>query len=77
LPCAVACHQPIDRAGPADNFSKEIKRDPLGRLRYKNLVSNGPKGPHPGAPHSFVTTRELLAMFDPQSLRNLPEPKHM
>lgn len=71
--CAVAYHQPIDRAGLADIFGKEINRDLLGRLRYKNLIGNGPKSPRPGAPHTFVTTAEFLAMFDMQSLRDLPE----
>ncbi|WP_227269822.1 SMC-Scp complex subunit ScpB [Roseobacter weihaiensis] len=71
--CAVAYHQPIDRAGLADIFGKEINRDLLSRLRYKNLIGNGPKSPRPGAPHTFVTTDEFLATFDLQSLRDLPE----
>ena len=71
--CAVAYHQPIDRAGLADIFGKEINRDLLGRLRYKKLIGNGPKSPRPGAPHTFVTTVDFLAMFDLQSLRDLPE----
>ena len=71
--CAVAYHQPIDRAGLADIFGKEINRDLLGRLRYKGLIGNGPKSPRPGAPHTFVTTTEFLAVFDLQSLRDLPE----
>ncbi|WP_341236005.1 SMC-Scp complex subunit ScpB [uncultured Sulfitobacter sp.] len=71
--CAVAYHQPIDRAGLADIFGKEINRDLLGRLRYKGLISNGPKSPKPGAPHTFVTTLEFLTTFDLQSLRDLPE----
>lgn len=71
--CAVAYHQPIDRAGLADIFGKEINRDLIGRLRYKNLIGNGPKSPRPGAPHTFVTTAEFLATFDLQSLRDLPE----
>ena len=71
--CAVAYHQPIDRAGLADIFGKEVNRDLLGRLRYKKLIGSGPKSPRPGAPHTFVTTPEFLAMFDLQSLRDLPE----
>jgi chromosome segregation and condensation protein ScpB len=71
--CSVAYHQPIDRAGLADIFGKEINRDLLNRLRYKKLIGNGPKSPRPGAPHTFVTTPEFLAMFDLQSLRDLPE----
>lgn len=71
--CAVAYHQPIDRAGLKDIFGKEINRDLLGRLRYKKLIGNGPKSPRPGAPHTFVTTTEFLATFDLQTLRDLPE----
>jgi segregation and condensation protein B len=71
--CAVAYHQPIDRAGLADIFGKEVNRDLLSRLRYKKLIGNGPKSPRPGAPHTFVTTTEFLAMFDLQTLRDLPE----
>ena len=71
--CAVAYHQPIDRAGLADIFGKEINRDLLGRLRYKKLIGNGPKSPRSGAPHTFVTTTEFLATFDLESLRDLPE----
>ncbi len=71
--CAVAYHQPIDRAALAEIFGKEINRDLLSRLRYKNLIGNGPKSPRPGAPHTFVTTTEFLALFDLQSLRDLPD----
>lgn len=71
--CAVAYHQPIDRAALADIFGKEVSRDLLARLRYINMIGNGPKSPRPGAPHTFVTTPEFLAMFDLQSLRDLPE----
>ncbi|MEH6740015.1 MAG: SMC-Scp complex subunit ScpB [Sulfitobacter sp.] len=71
--CAVAYHQPIDRAGLADIFGKEINRDLLGRLRYKGLIGNGPKSPRPGAPHTFVTTSGFLATFDLQTLRDLPD----
>lgn len=69
--CAVAYRQPIDRAGLADIFGKEINRDLLSRLRYKGLIGNGPKSPRPGAPHTFVTTPEFLATFDLHSLRDL------
>ena len=71
--CAVAYHQPIDRAGLADIFGKEVSRDLLARLRYKDLIASGPRSPRPGAPHTFVTTEAFLATFDLQSLRDLPE----
>jgi len=71
--CAIAYHQPIDRAGLADIFGKEVSRDLLARLRYKDLIASGPRSPRPGAPHTFVTTERFLATFDLQSLRDLPE----
>ena len=71
--CAIAYHQPIDRAGLADIFGKEVSRDPLARLRYKELIASGPRSPRPGAPHTFVTTEVFLATFDLQTLRDLPE----
>ena len=71
--CAVAYHQPITRDGLKDIFGKDVSRDTLTRLRYMNLITNGPKAPRPGAPHTFVTTPEFLTTFDLQSLRDLPE----
>ena len=71
--CAIAYHQPIDRAGLKDIFGKEVSRDLLARLRYKNLIASGPRSPRPGAPHTFVTTETFLMRFDLQSLRDLPE----
>ena len=71
--CAIAYHQPIDRAGLADIFGKEVSRDLLSRLRYKDLITSGPRAPRPGAPHTFVTTETFLMTFDLQSLRDLPE----
>tara|TARA_R110002012_G_scaffold175619_1_gene340506 strand:- start:7278 stop:7610 length:333 start_codon:yes stop_codon:yes gene_type:complete len=71
--CAVAYHQPIDRAGLTDIFGTEASRDLLSRLRYKDLIAIGPRSPRPGAPHTFVTTKTFLMTFDLQSLRDLPE----
>ena len=71
--CAIAYHQPIDRAGLKDIFGKEVSRDLLARLRFKELIAGGPRSPRPGAPHTFVTTLKFLATFDLQSLRDLPE----
>ncbi len=71
--CAIAYHQPIDRAGLRDIFGKEVSRDLLARLRYEDLIASGPRSPRPGAPHTFVTTATFLATFDLQTLRDLPE----
>ena len=71
--CAIAYHQPIDRAGLKDIFGKEVSRDLLARLRVKDLIASGPRAPRPGAPHTFVTTATFLVAFDLQTLRDLPE----
>ncbi len=71
--CAIAYHQPVDRAGLKDIFGKDVSRDLLARLRYRDLISNGPRSPRPGAPHTFVTTETFLVTFDLQSLRDLPD----
>ncbi len=71
--CAIAYHQPIDRAGLNVIFGKGVSRDLLARLRYKDLITSGPRSPRPGAPHTFVTTETFLVTFDLESLRDLPE----
>ncbi|MEO9652627.1 MAG: SMC-Scp complex subunit ScpB [Roseobacter sp.] len=71
--CAIAYHQPIDRAGLKDIFGKEVSRDLLARLRFKDLIASGPRAPRAGAPHTFVTTEAFLTTFSLQSLRDLPE----
>ena len=71
--CAIAYHQPIDRAGLKDIFGKEVSRDLLARLRFKDLIASGPRAPRAGAPHTFVTTETFLMTFDLQNLRDLPE----
>ena len=65
--------QPIDRAGLADIFGKEVSRNLLARLRYKDLIAIGPRSPRLGAPHTFVTTELFLTKFDLNTLRHLPE----
>jgi len=71
--CAIAYHQPIDRVGLKDIFGKDVSRDLLARLRFKDLIASGPRAPRPGAPHTFVTTEMFLTTFDLQTLRDLPE----
>jgi len=71
--CAIAYHQPIDLAGLKDIFGKEVSRDLLARLRFKDLITSGPRAPRAGAPHTFVTTEQFLVTFDLQTLRDLPE----
>ena len=73
--CAIAYHQPIDRAGLADIFGKEVSRDLLARLRMRDLIATGPRSPRAGAPYTYVTTPQFLVAFDLQSLRDLPDRK--
>jgi segregation and condensation protein B len=71
--CAIAYHQPIDRTGLKDIFGKDVSRDLLARLRFKDLIASGPRAPRAGAPHTFVTTETFLMTFGLQSLRDLPD----
>lgn len=71
--CAIAYHQPIDRARLQDIFGKEVSRDLLARLRLKDLIASGSRSPRRGAPHTFVTTATFLTTFDLQTIRDLPE----
>lgn len=71
--CAIAYHQPIDRAGLKDIIGKDVSRDLLARLLFRDLIASGPRAPRVGAPHTFVTTETFLMTFDLQSLRDLPE----
>lgn len=71
--CAIAYHQPIDRAGLKDISGKEVSRDLLAGLRFKDLIASGPRAPRPGASHTIASTEKFLMTFDLQTLRDLPE----
>ncbi|WP_417525627.1 SMC-Scp complex subunit ScpB [Marinovum sp.] len=70
---AVAYHQPVTRAELKEIFGKEISRDLIGRLQAQGLIGTGPRSPRRGAPYTFVTTEAFLAVFDLESLRDLPD----
>ena len=70
---AIAYHQPLTREGLKDIFGKDISRDLIRRLRQRDLITTGPRSPRPGAPYTYVTTRQFLVAFDLQSLRDLPD----
>lgn len=53
---AIADHQPIDRAGLKDIFGREVSRDLLARLWYKDLITSGARAPRPDALYTFVKT---------------------
>lgn len=65
--------QPITRAELSSFFGKEISRDLIGQLRGAGLIASGPRSPTPGAPYTYVTTREFLLEFELSTLRDLPD----
>ena len=70
---AIAYYQPIARAELSEFFGKQVSRDLIGRLRAQNFIAPGPRSPRPGAPYALVTTKEFLAQFGFESLRDLPD----
>jgi chromosome segregation and condensation protein ScpB len=65
--------QPITRAELSSFFGKEISRDLIGHLRGAGLIASGQRSPTPGAPYTYVTTREFLLEFGLDTLRDLPD----
>ncbi|MER8465683.1 SMC-Scp complex subunit ScpB [Mesorhizobium sp. M1396] len=69
----IAFFQPITRAELSSFFGKEISRDLIGHLRGAKLIASGPRSPTPGAPYTYVTTKEFLLEFGLDTLRDLPD----
>lgn len=69
----VAYFQPITRGELSSFFGKEISRDLIGHLRGAKLIASGPRSPTPGAPYTYVTTKEFLLEFGLDTLRDLPD----
>ncbi|HQS11178.1 MAG TPA: SMC-Scp complex subunit ScpB, partial [Xanthobacteraceae bacterium] len=65
--------QPITRGELSTFFGKEISRDVIGHLRSLGFIAAGPRAPQPGAPYTYVTTREFLSHFGFDTLRDLPD----
>ncbi len=42
-------------------------------LRAQDLIASGPRSPQPGAPYTYVTTRNFLSQFGLGTLRQLPD----
>lgn len=70
---SIAYFQPITRAELSSFFGKEISRDFIGHLRGADLIASGPRSPTPGAPYTYVTTKEFLLEFGLDTLRDLPD----
>ncbi|RWK58326.1 SMC-Scp complex subunit ScpB [Mesorhizobium sp.] len=69
----IAYFQPITRGELSSFFGKEISRDLIGHLRGAKMIASGPRSPTPGAPYTYVTTKEFLLQFGLDTLRDLPD----
>lgn len=69
----IAYYQPITRAELSAFFGKEVSRDLIGHLRGAGLIASGPRSPTPGAPYTYVTTKQFLLEFGLGTLRDLPD----
>ncbi|PZP06809.1 MAG: RNA 3-phosphate cyclase, partial [Sphingomonas hengshuiensis] len=70
---AIAYFQPVTRAELSRVFGKEISRDTIASLRNAGFLASGPRSPTPGAPYTYVTTKQFLTAFGMQTLRDLPD----
>lgn len=69
----IAYFQPITRGELSGFFGKEVSRDLIGVLRAQDLIASGPRSPQPGAPYTYVTTKNFLSQFGLDTLRQLPD----
>lgn len=69
----IAYFQPITRGELSSFFGKEVSRDLIGHLRGAKMITSGPRSPTPGAPYTYVTTKEFLLEFGLDTLRDLPD----
>jgi len=70
---AIAYFQPITRGDLSKIFGKEVSRDTIAGLRNANFLASGPRSPTPGAPYTYVTTKQFLSAFGMETLRDLPD----
>jgi len=70
---AIAYFQPITRGDLSKIFGREVSRDTIASLRNANFLASGPRSPTPGAPYSYVTTKQFLSAFGMETLRDLPD----
>ena len=69
----IAYYQPITRGELGQFFGKEVSRDLIAHLRGLGFIASGPRAPQPGAPYTYVTTRDFLSHFGFNTLRDLPD----
>ncbi|MGJ7041453.1 segregation and condensation protein B [Shinella sp. BE166] len=70
---AIGYYQPITRSELSKIFGKDVSRDTIASLRGAGFIASGPRSPSPGAPYTYVTTRQFLAAFGLKTLRDLPD----
>jgi segregation and condensation protein B len=70
---AIAYGQPVTRGALSTMFGREVSRDTIASLRDAGFIGSGPRSPTPGAPYSYVTTRQFLSAFGLETLRDLPD----
>ncbi len=70
---AIAYFQPITRSDLSKIFGKEVSRDTIASLRNANFLASGPRSPTPGAPYTYVTTKQFLTAFGMETLRDLSD----
>lgn len=70
---AVGYFQPVTRGELSKIFGKEVSRDVIASLRSAGFITSGPRSPTPGAPYTYVTTKEFLSAFGMETLRDLPD----
>ena len=70
---AIGYYQPITRSELSKIFGKDVSRDTIASLRGAGFITSGPRSPSPGAPYTYVTTRQFLAAFGLKTLRDLPD----
>jgi chromosome segregation and condensation protein ScpB len=69
----IAYFQPITRGELSSFFGKEVSRDLISHLRSAKMIASGPRSPTPGAPYTYVTTKDFLLEFGLDMLRDLPD----
>lgn len=70
---AIAYLQPVTRGELSTMFGKEVSRDTISGLRDAAFIGSGPRSPTPGAPYTYVTTKQFLSVFGLETLRGLPD----
>jgi segregation and condensation protein B len=70
---AIAYLQPVTRGDLSSMFGKEVSRDTIAGLRDAAFIASGPRSPTPGAPYTYVTTKQFLSVFGLETLRDLPD----